>query len=94
MTQKPKQPRRHLQISEAEFAKLAVAEGKERESLIDRLMSVSTGAATPRMESRPNIAGSTDSSQRMVDFTEARRMGLPAGEVDRYRSHRNERSYI
>ena len=38
------------------------------------------------IERRPNMRGSTDSSQRMVDFTEARRMGLPAGDVDKYRS--------
>ncbi len=32
--------------------------------------------------SQPNMAGSTDSSQRMVDFTEARCLGIPAGDVD------------
>jgi len=35
---------------------------------------------------QPNMRGATDSSQRMVDFTEARRLGLPAGDVDKYRS--------
>lgn len=35
---------------------------------------------------KPNQVGSTDCSQHMVDFTEARRMGLPAGDVDKYRS--------
>ncbi len=36
------------------------------------------------MVSQPIIAGRTDSSQRMVDFTEARRLALAAGDVDRY----------
>ena len=36
--------------------------------------------------SKPNSAGSTDSSQLMTDFTKARRMKLPAGIVDKYRS--------
>jgi len=74
MTAKPKQPRKHLQISEAEFAKLAVQK-KEQESLMDKLKSISFDKTTHVMEIRPNIAGSTDSSQRMQDFTEARRMG-------------------
>ena len=87
MTPKPKQPRKHIQISNEEFNKL-VLQHKEKESLIDKLMSVSMGRTTPKMEIRPNMRGSTDSSQRMVDFTEARRMGLPAGDVDKYRSHR------
>jgi hypothetical protein len=38
--------------------------------------------------SLPNMAGTTDSSQRMVDFTEARRLGVAAGDVDRYRRKR------
>lgn len=87
MTSKPKQMRKHLQISAEEMAKL-VARGQERESLMDRIMSAGVGTTTPKMEIQPNMAGSTDSSQRMVDFTEARRIGLPAGEVDRYRSHK------
>lgn len=37
---------------------------------------------------KPTLAGTTDSSQRMVDFTEARRLSLPAGDVDKYRSPR------
>lgn len=36
------------------------------------------------MARQPIITGRTDSSQRMVDFTEARRLGVAAGEVDRY----------
>ncbi len=40
--------------------------------------------ASRAMVSQPNIAGRTDSSQRMVDFTEARRLGITAGEVHRY----------
>jgi hypothetical protein len=35
---------------------------------------------------KPNQVGATDSSQRMTDFTEARNMGLAAGDVDKYRS--------
>ncbi len=90
MTPKPKQPRKHLQISEEEFAKLALQyEEKKSLSLMDKLLSASWDKTTPRMEIRPIMAGSTDSSQRMVDFTEARRMGLPAGDVDKYRSQRN-----
>ena len=85
MTPKPKQLRKHLQTSSEEFAKLATRL-KEQESLMDKLMSVSMGVTTKRMEIRPNMVGSTDSSQRMIDFTEARRIGLPAGEVDNYRS--------
>lgn len=34
---------------------------------------------------QPVIRGSTDCSQRMIDFAEARRLGLPSGEVDKYR---------
>jgi len=85
MTPKPKQPRKHLQISSEEMAKL-LAKEKGEDSFLDKILSVSKIKATPRMEIRPNMASSTDSSQRMVDFTEARRMGLPAGEVDKYRS--------
>jgi len=89
MTPKPKQPRKHLQISDEEFAKLALQyKEKKSLSLMDKLMSVSMGKTTPTMEIQPNMRGSTDSSQRMVDFTEARRMGLPAGDVDKYRSQR------
>jgi len=88
MTPKPKQPRKHIQISEEEFAKLAVLK-KEDNSFLDKILSVTRKDRGYSMESQPNMAGSTDSSQRMVDFTEARRMGLPAGDVDKYRSHRN-----
>lgn len=87
MTPRPKLPRKHLQISEEEM-KALVARGLKRESLMDKIMSAGAGKTTPRMEMKPNIAGSTDSSQRIVDFTEARRMGLPAGDVDKYRSHK------
>ena len=85
MTPRPKLPRKHLQISEEEMAKL-LAQSKEKESFANTMRSIVTSRSTPKMEIRPNIAGSTDSSQRMVDFTEARRMGLPAGDVDKYRS--------
>ncbi len=88
MTPKPKQPRKHIQISEEEFAKLMAAK-KEEGSFLDKVLSITRGNKGYSMESRPNMRGSTDSSQRMVDFTEARRMGLPAGEVDKYRSQRN-----
>ncbi len=40
------------------------------------------------MVRNPNMIGSTDSSQRMIDFTEARCLSLPAGEVDKYKSSR------
>ncbi len=40
------------------------------------------------MVRNPNMIGSTDSSQRMIDFTEAHRLDLPAGEVDKYKSSR------
>ena len=40
--------------------------------------------ASRDMVAKPNIAGTTDSSQRMEHFTEARRIGVDAGEVDRY----------
>lgn len=43
--------------------------------------SIKTSRAMVR---QPIIAGSTDSSQRMFNFTEARRLGLAAGDVDRY----------
>lgn len=84
MTPKPKRLRKHLQISAEEARKLLI---KKESSFFSKILSVSELKATPRMEIKPNMAGSTDSSQRMIDFTEARRIGLPAGEVDRYRSH-------
>ena len=40
--------------------------------------------ASRDMVAQPNIAGPTDGSQRMADFTEARRKDIAAGEVDRY----------
>ncbi len=83
MTPKPKQLRKHLQISKEEIYKLL---DKKDSSFLDKLLSISELKATPKMEVRPNMVGSTDSSQRMIDFTEARRIGLPAGEVDNYRS--------
>ncbi len=86
MTPKPKQPRKHLQISDEEMVKLLIK--KEREdSFLDKILSVTKKDKGYSMKSKPIMAGSTDSSQRMVDFTEARRMGLPAGDVDKYRSH-------
>jgi len=85
MTPKPKQPRKHLQISDEEMAKLLVKK-KEEDSFLDKILSVTKKDKGYSMEARPNMAGSTDSSQRMVDFTEARRIGLHAGDVDRYRS--------
>ena len=88
MTPKPKQVRKHLQISQEEFAKL-MAKKKEEDSFLDKILSVTKKDRGYSMESKPNMAGSTDSSQSMLDFTEARRMGLPAGDVDKYRSHRN-----
>ena len=42
------------------------------------------GRPSRTMVAQPNIAGSTESSQRLVDFTAARRLGLAAGDVDRY----------
>ena len=83
MTPKPKQLRKHLQISKEEMYKLLA---RKESSFLDKILSVSELKATPKIEIRPNMAGSTDSSQHMTDFTEARRIGLPAGEVDRYRS--------
>lgn len=88
MTPKPKQPRQHLQISDEEFAKL-MAMKKGEDSFLDKLLSVTKKDKGYSMKGKPIMAGSTDSSQRMVDFTEARRMGLPAGDVDKYRSQRN-----
>ena len=85
MTPKPKQPRRHLQISEEEFAKL-MAMKKEDGSFLDKVLSITKKDRGYSMESKPIMVGSTDSSQRMIDFTEARRIGLPAGDVDKYRS--------
>lgn len=88
MTPKPKQPRRRYTagISDEEMASLmAKWKKKETDSFLDKILSVGKVKTTPKL-SKPDTAGSTDSSQRMVDFTEARRMGLPAGDVDKYRS--------
>lgn len=59
---------------------------KGEDSFLDKVLSITRKDRGYSMESKPIMAGSTDSSQRMVDFTEARRMGLPAGDVDKYRS--------
>lgn len=84
MTPKPKQPRKHLQISDEEMIKLLIKK-ERKDSFLDKILSAGKVKNTPKL-SKPNMAGSTDSSQRMVDFTEARRTGLPAGDVDKYRS--------
>ena len=64
---------------------------KKENRLAERLLMSFIGIGTwwskkpPRsIFSQPNMRGSTDSSQRMVDFTKARQLGLPAGDVDRY----------
>lgn len=41
----------------------------------------------PKPQKRnPNMVGSTDATQSMKDYTTARLLGLPAGEVDKFRS--------
>ena len=86
MTPRPKLPRKHLQISDEEMVKL-LAKKKEEDSFFNKTLFGTKKDKGYSIKPKPNMAGSTDSSQRMVDFTEARRIGLPAGSVDKYRSY-------